>query len=161
MIIFQLNLHQLTTRAFFVALCFCASVSLSGCYRNFEPCCAANLSAPAAVANVPATSETFVKTELYFGLSQTSGPISEETWSGFVDQHITPSFSDGLTVLDAKGQWKNQSGQIVKENSKLVILIYKPNHDKDAAIDSIIAAYKKQFQQESVLRVTTAATVSF
>ena len=152
---------RLATQALFPALFFCAILSLSGCCRHDELCCSNNSTAQAAVASATATTETFVKTELYFGLSQPSGPISEEAWSGFVDQHITPAFSDGLTVLDAKGQWKNQSGQIVKENSKLVILIHKPSRENDAAIDSIIAAYKKQFQQESVLRVTTAATVSF
>ena len=138
-------------RRFFPALLLCASVALAlyGCCHHDDPGCA---SVTAAAASAPAATETFVKTELYFGLSKPGGLISEDEWVRFVDQHITPSFSDGLTVLDAKGQWKNQAGQITKESTKLVILIHKPSHENDSAIDAIISAYKKLFQQESVLR---------
>jgi len=115
--------------------------------------------APVAV-EAPAKSE-FVKTELYFGLSKPGGVVSEEEWSRFVDQHVTPAFREGLTVLDARGQWQNEKGAVIKEGTKLLILIHKPDREKNAAIEAIINEYKKQFQQESVLKVTTPAEVSF
>ena len=118
-------------------------------------------SAPATVqAQAPAQPE-FVKTELYFGLSKPGGAVSEEEWSRFVDRHITPAFKEGLTILDARGQWQNDKGAVIKEATKLLILIHKPDREKNEAIEAIISEYKKEFQQESVLRVTTRATVSF
>jgi hypothetical protein len=115
----------------------------------------------ATVSAPPAVAESYVKTELYFGLSKPTGAVTEAEWKSFLDEHVTPAFPDGLTVLDASGQWKNSAGTIVKENTKLLILIHKPGADADSKLDALIAAYKKPFQQESVLRVTTAAAVSF
>ena len=40
-------------------------------------------------------------------------------------QH-TPRFPDGLTVLDAAGQWRDGSGAIMRERTKLVIVLAKP-----------------------------------
>lgn len=141
-----------------VLLCATLVFTMSGCQHCTQLCSG---SAPDVIAVSPAAAEKFIKTELYFGLSKPGGAVSEAEWSRFVDEHITPAFSDGLTVLDAKGQWKNPAGQIVKEGTKLVILIHKPSPENDAAIDAVIAAYKKLFQQESVLRVSTPASVSF
>jgi hypothetical protein len=103
----------------------------------------------------------YIKTELYFGLSKPGGTVSASEWNKFLDENVTPAFKDGLTVVDGKGQWLNQAGAVTKEESKILILIHKPGPDKDAAIQKIIDTYKKQFQQESVMRVTSAVKVEF
>ena len=33
--------------------------------------------------------------------------VTETKWSRFVDQEITPRFPDGLSVVDARGQWRD------------------------------------------------------
>lgn len=90
-----------------------------------------------------------VRTTLYFGLSQPAGRVSERQWNSFLRDVVTPLFPQGLTVSDAKGQWRGADGKIVREGTKVLTLI----HDDTAttAIDTIADTYKRRFSQESVL----------
>jgi len=106
-------------------------------------------SAPAESA---VASPAWTRSELFFGQSMSGGVLIGATeWQRFVDEQITPAFSEGLTILDASGQYKNRAGTVSKEPAKLVILVYKNSAEKDAAIRALIDAYKRQFHQESVL----------
>ena len=106
--------------------------------------------------------ETFSRTELFFGLSRASGPdVTEEEFQRFIDAEVTPRFPDGLTLFSGKGQFKDSSGAIVQENSKLLILLYVFNPESDQAIEAIRGEYKNEFQQESVLRADEQQCVSF
>ncbi|NQE34431.1 DUF3574 domain-containing protein [Microcoleus asticus] len=103
-----------------------------------------------------------LKDELYFGLTKPGGEtISEAEWQEFVKAVITPRFREGLTVLEGSGQFLNSSGILIRENSKIVILIYESSPEKNQAINEIIETYKCTFQQESVLRATSEVKVSF
>lgn len=103
----------------------------------------------------------FVEDDLYFGLSTSQGPVTPSQWEGFLNQEVTPRFPDGLTVLDAKGQWKNAQGTIGKEPTKVLILIHPDNADEDKAIQALIELYKKEFRQESVMKVRSRPEVQF
>ena len=106
--------------------------------------------------------KTFLKDELYFGLTKPGGEtISDSEWQEFVKAVITPRFREGLTVLDGSGQFLNRDGILIRENSKIVILIYENSPGKNRAIQEIIENYKRRFQQESVLRTTSEVKVSF
>jgi hypothetical protein len=75
---------------------------------------------------------------------------------------ITPRFPDGLTVVTGLGQFRNASGTIIQERSKLVILLYPPHQAKASGrIERIQEEYKTLFQQESVLRADSRECVSF
>jgi hypothetical protein len=114
------------------------------------------------VADVPLYGDVLIKTELIFGLSKPDGDlVSEAEWQKFLDEYITPRFREGLTVLDADGQYLTQSQQVIKERSKIVILLYKNSEEINASIEYIRSSYKQLFQQESVLRVSTPVGVSF
>lgn len=128
------------------------------------PVCPATI----ARAQLAETSDTnakqtnLLKDELYFGLTKPGGePVSEAEWQEFVSAVITPRFREGLTVLDGSGQFLNSSGILIRENSKIVILIYESSPEKNQAINEIIETYKRTFQQESVLRATSEVKVSF
>lgn len=113
-------------------------------------------------ADIPLYGDILVKTELIFGLSKPDGGlVSEAEWQKFLDEYITPRFKEGLTVLDADGQYLMQSQQVIKERSKIVILLYKDSEETNASIEYIRSSYKQLFQQESVLRVSTPVGVSF
>ncbi|MCW6048750.1 DUF3574 domain-containing protein [Microcoleus sp. A2-C5] len=121
-----------------------------------------------ARAQIPETSDTnaspktFLKDELYFGLNKPGGEtIAESEWQDFVKEVITPSFREGLTVLDGSGQFLNSSGILIREKSKIVILIHENSQKNNRAIQEIIENYKRRFQQESVLRTTSEVKVSF
>jgi Protein of unknown function (DUF3574) len=117
---------------------------------------------PTAIANANASQKTFLKDELYFGLSKPRGEtVSESEWQEFVKEVITPRFREGLTVLDGSGQFLNNAGILIREQSKIVILIYESSAEKEGAVNEIIEIYKRRFQQESVLRTTTEVKVSF
>ena len=128
------------------------------------PVCPATI----ARAQLPETSDTnpkqtnLLKDELFFGLTKPGGEtISEAEWQEFVKAVITPRFREGLTVLEGSGQFLNSSGILIRENSKIVILIYESSPEKNQAINEIIETYKRTFQQESVLRATSEVKVSF
>lgn len=105
--------------------------------------------------------KNFVQEELYFGLSKPSGVVSETEWQQFLNAVMTPRFREGLTVKDAYGQYMNKSGKLSQEKTKLVILIYENSLAKNQMVEEAIANYKRTFQQESVLRVTSNVNVSF
>ncbi len=103
-----------------------------------------------------------IKTELIFGLQRQNGDtIATADWKDFLDREITPRFKDGLTVIDAYGQYLGATGRMYKEPSRIVLLLHRPSDSLDAAIDTIRSVYKRQFQQESVLRISTPVGVSF
>ena len=104
---------------------------------------------------------SLVEDDLYFGLSTSQGPVTPAQWDGFLNLEVTPRFPDGLTVLDAKGQWKNAKGTIGKEPTKVLILIHPDNPAEDKALQAVIDAYKKEFHQESVMRVRNRPEVQF
>lgn len=88
--------------------------------------------------------------------------VSEAAWARFVDRELTPRFPDGLTIIDAAGQWLDPvRRRVVREPSKIVaIVIGDPERDQ-AKIDAIAAAYKKRFRQQAVGVVVRPACVSF
>ncbi len=107
--------------------------------------------------------EPFARTERFFGLSRPGGkPIRSREFNKFVDAEVTPRFPDGLTVLEAEGQFKDSTGTIIEEESRVVVLLYPPGEPAlSKEIDEIREEYKEQFEQESVLRVDEASCVSF
>ncbi|WP_337884411.1 DUF3574 domain-containing protein [Fischerella thermalis] len=109
-----------------------------------------------------ASTKILIKDELYFGLSKPGGKtVSEVEWQLFLNRVITPRLPDGLTVMDVYGQYLDSYGRLTREKTKLVILIYENSQTQNQKIEEIIASYKKTFQQESVLRVTSSVKVSF
>jgi hypothetical protein len=107
-------------------------------------------------------SEFFARTELLFGLSRSGGPdITEEEFDHFIDTEVTRRFPDGLTLLSGDGQFKDASGAIVEEGSKLLILLYPFSKHSSGLVEEIRTAYKELFQQESVLRIDDLSCVSF
>jgi transcription termination factor NusB len=100
----------------------------------------------------------FIQQDLYFGRNIAGGgEVSEAEFQAFIDAEITPRFPDGLTVYDADGQFLNGAGDLIKEPSQVVSLIFEDTVENEHSIDQIITAYKQQFQQESVLEVVNEA----
>lgn len=116
----------------------------------------------ADVAACPSGTELFAEYRLLFGRSQGDVEVvSEEAWRTFLAEEVTPRFPDGLTVLDAAGQWREDSGTIVRERTKLLLVVAPPGEETIRRTDEIADAYKRAFGQSSVLRVVTEACVSF
>ncbi len=111
-----------------------------------------------AAVPAPTPGESYRRTELYFGGSRPDGtPITPADFELFLDKEVTPAFPDGLTWLEAHGQWMGG-----KEDSYVLIILY-PFGDRDAnrELEEIRGDYKEQFDQESVLRADSVERVSF
>lgn len=116
-----------------------------------------------AGTNAPGSASTrWVRSEVYFGMSTPGGElISAEAWQEFLNSEITPRFPAGLSIIDTAGQWRNAGGHIDHEAGKLLVLLHPNDAAADAAIEAIRRTYCQRFQQEAVMKVETAASVSF
>jgi hypothetical protein len=113
----------------------------------------------------PGYTTGWVDTKLYFGLGPADHPergVSEAQWRDFLDKEVTPRFPDGLSVVDVYGQWQAKSEASPERlRSKLLIIDYPDNAENRAKIDAIRTAWKQRTGDQSVLRVTEPAEVSF
>jgi hypothetical protein len=102
------------------------------------------------------------RTELYFGMGKLDGSeVTAAEWARFLADEVTPRFPAGFTIIEALGQYQGEDKKIVKEKSRILILLYETKERKrsDPKIEEIRAAYKKAFQQESVMRLDMRQTV--
>lgn len=98
---------------------------------------------------------------LYFGTPKPQDAGGHDSWADFSEEVITPRFPDGLTMWPASGQWKPAHGATVHEASWVLNVVHWPDAKSEAAIVAIVDLYKKRFHQESVLRVSSDACVTF
>jgi hypothetical protein len=113
----------------------------------------------------PAKAVNWVSTQLYFGLGPaddaTKG-MSEAGWRDFLDNEVTPRFPAGLSVVDVYGQWQGKHQKSPERiRSKMLVILYPKTAENTASIEAIRAAWKKQTGDQSVLKVTQPADVSF
>jgi hypothetical protein len=113
----------------------------------------------------PARAQNWVDTRLYFGLGPADAPdkgVSEAAWRDFLDKEVTPRFPSGLSVLDVYGQWQGK-GETTPERmrSKLLVIDYPATPTNATKIEAIRAAWKQRTGDQSVMKVTEPANVSF
>ena len=108
-----------------------------------------------AAAQRPLRPTHWVRTELYFGA------VAADLWSKFLSESVTPLFPDGLTIFEASGQWRAKDGNIHAIPTRVLVILHSGDAESDSKLERIRAAYKNQFQHESVLRVDGPALVSF
>ena len=74
---------------------------------------------------------------------------------------MTRRFPEGLTVWGAEGQWQADVGRIDHEQSKVLLLVHPDTAAARQSVQAVIEAYRKTFEQQSVLwesaRVCVAA----
>lgn len=110
----------------------------------------------------PRGQERLRTAQLFFGRDEAGkASVSEAQFHRFVDEELTPRFPDGLTVLDGGGQWKGPQNKLIRESSKLVLIVLPRAGDAAARLEAVRTAYKTRFHQESVLLITQPACVSF
>ena len=114
------------------------------------------------VEECPEGTEQFTEYRLYFGRNLGNVEVvSDAAWSAFLSDEITLRFGDGLTVVDAAGQWRDKTGVMVREKSKLVVILTRAEDPGLRRTDEIVRAYKEAFAQEAVLRTISSVCASF
>jgi hypothetical protein len=113
----------------------------------------------------PAHGQHWVDTRLYFGLGPAEAPekgVSEAAWREFLDKEVTPRFPAGLSVMEVYGQWQGKGSTSPERiRSKVLIVDYPATAENAAKIQAIRAAWKQKTGDQSVMKVTQAADVSF
>ena len=109
----------------------------------------------------PGGMEKFTEINVYFGREKGDGAmVTEEEWSGFLADTVTPRFPDGLTVVDARGQWLDTSeGRLYVESTKLLnVLVPSDVADSGlASVQEMSDEYKLRFDQQAVFYTTLPA----
>ena len=90
--------------------------------------------------------------ELFFGRGIAGrAPLTDQEWSTFAADVVTPHLPDGFTAFDADGQWMNPAThRIVAERSKILVVAVPDTEAARASIAAIRDAYRAQFHQQSV-----------
>jgi Protein of unknown function (DUF3574) len=109
--------------------------------------------------------------QLYFGRSiPGGGEVTEREWRRYLAEEVSPRFPDGLTAVDAQGQWRS-GGVVQHEDSKVLLLLSLLQgtdqvpalsvEDREERIAALVEAYRRRFRQGSVLRIDTSGCYRF
>ena len=136
----------------FPATCIAAAVAcllfVAGCAPGGDTVC-------------PDGMDSFTELNVYFGLEKGSGEtVTEAEWQSFLADTVTSRFPDGLTVLDARGQWfDTDEGRLYRESTKLLNVLV-PADAADAGVDAVRGisdVYKQRFEQQAVFYTSLPA----
>ena len=106
---------------------------------------------------------SWTRTELYYGAGRLpAGSTKDIRWENYINEVVTPRFPEGLTLLEGTGQWRVKEGQTPRRNrTRILILIHEDTEEKSRKVDEIRTLWKEISGQQSVLRVSQPADVSF
>ena len=106
---------------------------------------------------------SWTRTELYYGAGRLPADGTKDTrWENYINEVVTPRFPEGLTLLEGTGQWRVKEGQTPRRNrTRILILIHEDTEEKSRKVDEIRTLWKEISGQQSVLRVSQPADVSF
>jgi hypothetical protein len=97
----------------------------------------------------PAGQAQLQTAQLFLGAKRPAAPKDGDL-RRFVDQEVTPRFPDGVTVVDGGGQWKGSENRMIREASK-VVLVVLPASGGGAKVEAVRTAYRSRFKQEPVV----------
>ena len=128
---------------FLKAILMVSCVLIGGCSLRFAPASSTN--------SIGGSCHSQIVERMYFGMNTPDGVVSERSWKTFLNEEITSRFPEGLTIFDSQGQWRGNSGNIERENSKVVEIVHDDSEINSKSVADIAKAYKDKFQQEAVL----------
>lgn len=139
-----------------------ACVTLASCASLEPPPAALEPTAERTAPDRPAEAR-WLRTELYFAVARVDDArdaVDEDAWIAFLDEEVTPRFPDGFSVLDAYGQWRGKA-DVARLRSKVLVVLHPDTPEARARIEAVRAAFLARTGQQSVLRASWPAAVSF
>ena len=112
----------------------------------------------------PAHAAHWVDTRLYFGLGPADAPdkgVSEAAWRDFLDHEVTPRFPAGLPSSTSTASGRPSRSQPPSASAPRSSSSTTPQLANSARIEAIRVAWKKLTGDQSVMKVTAPADVSF
>jgi hypothetical protein len=105
--------------------------------------------------------EPWTEIVLFLGRAMSDGTeVGEADFQRFLGEVVTPLFPDGLTVLDAAGQFRS-GDQVMQERAKVLLILVPDAAAVRAPIASVVQSYKQLFRQDSVLRTEREVCLAF
>ena len=103
-----------------------------------------------------------IEAQLFFGRDiEGRAAVSDAEWADFAATTIAKDFPDGFTASDGVGQWRDPSGAIVHEPSKIVLIVADNADALVPRLNDVIEAYKTRFHQQAVGVVTRPVCAAF
>lgn len=131
---------------------FAALGLLSACAQTSTPPQPVQVAGTCAAPLKPA-----LEINLYFGRDiEGGGEVTERQWAQFVASEVTPRFPDGLSVLNVAGQSRNSANQMLRERTKLLVVVVFDAPTHQAKVQVIVEAYNSRFGQHGVFRTEHA-----
>ncbi len=105
----------------------------------------------------------WARDELYLGMNTPTGVVTDSAFTVFLDREVAPRLPSGFTVFQATGYYRdNATGRTIREPSRVLLVYYRENQPQSArALNDLAAIYKRLFNQQSVLRVTSRVRATF
>lgn len=141
------------------ALVLLLALTLSGCaeWRIHDAASAR----PVALTFCQTDEVLMHRSTLYFGGDRKGVLIDDAVWLDFLEHEVTPRFPDGLTWFPAHGQWRDAGERMLKESSRVMVLLHAPGRQAQQRINAITKKYRSAFDQESVLQERSAVCARF
>ncbi len=111
----------------------------------------------------PDGTEPYTEYRLFFGRGDADNRqvVTDKDWDKFLEDTITAEFPDGLTILDAYGQYTDSDEVLIKEDTKVLIILVPLDDGSASGIDRIIEEYKRRFIRPAVLRQVISTCAVF
>ena len=85
---------------------------------------------------------------IHLGQGTGENALSGEDIAAFIDAEITPRFSQGLTVTEARGQWNSPNG-LVREKTTVVDIQAPDRPEVRASVAAIAEVYLKLYKEKA------------
>jgi len=110
-----------------------------------------------AASTCPAPLKSAIEVDLFFGGDAGHGrAVSDAEWASFMAEEVTPRFPDGLSVIDVAGQYREPSGRMAQEKTKLIVVVVFDAPAHLSRVQAVIAAYDRRHGQNRVFRTEHA-----
>jgi hypothetical protein len=104
----------------------------------------------------------WIRSEIFFGrIIPGGGQVSEEQFAAFLQDSVTKAFPVGMTVYDVYGQMERADGDIVRQDTKVVLLVHDGSQANEQAINDIISNYRSNFGNPQVMHLRTGTEPQF
>lgn len=100
------------------------------------------LASSATAATMIRSNAAWYRVHLGTGIEQ---PVTQEEITAFIDTVITERFPEGMTIIEARGQWNSEKHGLLKERTTVVDIQCPDDEDNFAKIREIADIYIKQF----------------
>ena len=104
----------------------------------------------------------WVRSEIYLGLDrQAGGTVTQAEFADFLNKVVTPSFPAGLTVFDAYGQMQKTDKAIVKQTTKVLLLVHQKTKSNSDAVQKVISSYRSSYGNPQVMYLQSPTNPQF